>query len=126
MLRKTPRRLGGFTLIEVLVALAVVAIALGAGLRAAIVTTDNAMTLREKTLAQWVAENELTRLRLLPGLPPSGQLDGEIEQAGIPFVWQASIENTPNPNFRRIVLRVHKPGSRHLLAELQGFATGRR
>lgn len=116
----------GFTLIEVLVALAIIAIALGAGLRAAAVTTDNTLALRERTLAHWVAENQLARLRVAPELPPLGRMDGEAEQAGERFIWLAVVESTPNPNFRRVVLSVRRQDSALILAELQGFATGRR
>lgn len=123
---RTPGRANGFTLIEVLVALAVVAVALGAGLRAAAVATDNTLALRERTLARWVAENELSRIRVLPELPSIGQGDGETEQGGERFVWQASVESTPNPNFRRIVLRVRRQESTFILAEVQGFTVGRR
>lgn len=121
-----PGRISGFTLIEVLVALAVVAVALGAGLRAAAVATDNTLALRERTLARWVAENELNRIRVRPGLPAPGQSDGEAEQGGQRFVWQASVETTPNSNFRRIVLRVRHPESAFILAEAQGFTVGGR
>ncbi|HEX3140845.1 MAG TPA: type II secretion system minor pseudopilin GspI, partial [Rhizobacter sp.] len=54
----------GFTLIEVMVALAIVAVTLGAGIKAAGALADNAQRITEVTSAQWCADNELTELRL--------------------------------------------------------------
>ena len=59
----------GFTLIEVLVALVIVAIALGAGIKAAGALTDNAERLARVTAGQWCAENRLTALRLAKQFP---------------------------------------------------------
>lgn len=60
---KRPVVARGFTLIEVLVALAIVAVALTAGLKAAGTVSDNAQRLADVTAAQWCAENRLTELR---------------------------------------------------------------
>ena len=70
----------GFTLVEVLVALAIVAVALGAGLRAAGALTDNARRLGEVSAAQWCAENELANLRLARGFPGIGDAEFRCEQ----------------------------------------------
>lgn len=116
----------GFTLIEVLVALAVVTISLAATLRAAATGADNSLALRERTLARWVAENELARLRLQPALPPPGTSSGESRQAEQAFVWQAEVIETPNPNFRRILVRVRTPESASFVAEVQGYTLANR
>lgn len=120
------RRSGGFTLIEVLVALAIVTIALAAALRAAATTADNDLALRERTLARWVGENALAQIRLLTTLPPAGERSGESRQADRIFVWQATIETTPNPNFRRVHVKVRAIESPNFIAEVQGFALGDR
>ncbi len=97
-----PRPAGGFTLVEVLVSLAIVAIALGAGLRAAGVLTDNAQRLGEVVAAQWCAENELTALRLGLVFPGVGDSDFRCEQLGVIYLGQLQSRATPNPNFRRV------------------------
>lgn len=97
---KAPGR--GFTLLEVLVALALVAVALGAGLRAAGVLTDNAQRLADVTAAQWCADNQLTALRLARAFPGVGDADFACEQLGRSYAGQLRTRPTPNPGFRRV------------------------
>jgi len=95
-------RSNGFTLVEVLVALAVVAIALAAGLQATGALTRSAERQSEQWLAQLCAENELTRLRLERQLPNVGESSTNCVQAGRTLVVRLSVLPTPNPNFRRV------------------------
>jgi len=92
----------GFTLVEVLVALAIVAIALAAGLRAAGTLTANTERLARVSAAQWCADNALANLRLVGQLPGIGDADFSCEQLGHPYAGQLRTRPTPNPNFRRI------------------------
>jgi general secretion pathway protein I len=92
----------GFTLLEVLVALAVTAIALGAGLRAAGVLTDNADRVSQVIAAQWCADNQLTALRLARVFPGLGDADFSCEQMGQVYRGKLVTRPTPNPNFRRV------------------------
>ena len=114
-LRPAARRPGGFTLLEVLVALAIVAIALGAGLRAAGVLTDNAARLADVVAAQWCAENELTALRISRVFPGVGEADFTCEQLGRSYPGQLVTRPTPNPNFRRVDAVVKDGEGRPLL-----------
>lgn len=97
-----PRAVRGFTLIEVLVALAIVSIALVAGLQASGALTRAAARQSDQWLAQLCAENELTRLRLNRQLPGVGDSTASCEQAGQSLQVRLVVSTTPNPNFRRI------------------------
>ncbi len=92
----------GFTLIEVLVALTIVAVTLGAGIKAAGALTGNAQRLADVTAAQWCADNQLTGLRLAKQFPSVGDGDFGCEQLGRNFQGKLIIRPTPNPNFRRV------------------------
>ena len=97
----------GFTLIEVLVALGIVAIALTAGLKATASLTRNAERQSDVMLAQLCAENELIKLRLAHQMPGVGD-SSSCEQAGQSLLVQTSVRPTPNPNFLRVDAKVFK------------------
>jgi general secretion pathway protein I len=96
------RRSTGFTLIEVLVALAIVAITLGAGIKAAGALADNSQRIVEVTAAQWCADNLLTELwieRKVFQMPTDSEF--ECAQLGATYRGKLSLRRTPNPNFLR-------------------------
>lgn len=99
-----PPRAGvaGFTLVEVLVALAVTAIALGAGMKAAGALTDNAQRLAEVTAAHWCADNALAGLRLARRFPDIGEDGFVCSQLGRDYRGVLRSQASPNPNFRRV------------------------
>jgi general secretion pathway protein I len=92
----------GFTLIEVLVALAIVAIALAAGTQATSALTRNAQRQSDVMLAQICAENELVKARLARQMPPVGLSTLSCTQAGVLFALTINTVQTLNPNFRRV------------------------
>lgn len=96
----------GFTLIEVLVALGIVAIALMAGLQATGALTRNAQRQSDVMLAQLCAENELVKARLARAMPAVGDSSGVCVQAGTDFNVTVSTTATLNPNFRRVDVQV--------------------
>ena len=96
------RRARGFTLIEVLVALAIVAVALGAGFKAAGALANNAQRLADVSAAQWCADNHLTNLKLTKEFPGVGDSEFACNQIGRTFKGQRIVRPTPNPNFRRV------------------------
>ena len=96
------RAAAGFTLIEVLVSLAIVAVTLGAGIQAAGALLRNAERLGDVSEAQWCADNELTNLRLTKQFPGVGDIDFQCEQMGRLYMGRLVVRPTPNPNFRRI------------------------
>lgn len=92
----------GFTLIEVLVALVIVAVTLGAGVKAAGALLNNAQRLTEVSEAQWCADNELTGLKLSKAYPGIGDSTFSCQQLGRNYVGTFQVRATPNPNFRRV------------------------
>ncbi|MBX3585027.1 MAG: type II secretion system minor pseudopilin GspI [Ramlibacter sp.] len=103
VVRGQPR---GFTLIEVLVALGIVAIALIAGLQATTALTNNALRQSDVLLAQICAENELVKVRLSRQMPGVGDNMLACEQAGRAFTVKLTVRPTPNPSFRRVDAQV--------------------
>ena len=99
----------GFTLVEVLVALAIVAVALSAGLQATGALTRLAERQSQQWLAQLCAENELARLRLQAQLPPVGESTQRCEQLGQVLTVRLVVNPTPNPSFRRVEAAVDNP-----------------
>jgi general secretion pathway protein I len=100
------QRARGFTLVEVLVALGIVAIALLAGIQATSALTRNAERQSDVLLAQICAENEQVRIRLTRQMPGLGTTVAECQQAGQLYLSEVTIQATPNPNFRRVDVRV--------------------
>lgn len=112
----------GFTLIEVLVALAIVSIALLAALRVAGQGTANIGEMRARMLAAWVAENVLAEQHARGDWLPLGIRRGAEREGGIEFIWRQEVMATPNPAFRRVdvVVSAGQEESR-ALARLTGF-----
>jgi general secretion pathway protein I len=111
--RGAPHR--GFTLVEVLVALAIVAVTLGAGLRAAGAVTDGAQRLADVSAAQWCADNRLAEMRLAGEFPGVGDADFRCEQLGRAYAGTLRTRPTPNPNFRRVDATVRDEAGRPLV-----------
>jgi general secretion pathway protein I len=105
-LRVLSKRMRGFTLIEVLVALAIVAVALGAGISSMSALTRNTERQQLVMLAQLCADNSLVALRLSKQMPSVGSSTQNCEQAGRAFEVQSQVSPTPNPSFRRMDVRV--------------------
>ena len=96
------RAMAGFTLIEVLVALVIVAVTLGAGAKAAGSLLYNAQRLTEVSEAQWCADNQLTGLKLSRTYPNVGESSFGCQQLGRTYRGTFRVQPTPNPNFRRV------------------------
>ncbi len=105
----------GLTLIEVLVALAIVAITLGAGLKASGAMVGNTQRLADTLAAQWCADNQLTRLRLERQFPATGDSEFTCAQVGQDYRGQQVVRPTPNPNFRRVDVRMVDANGQSLL-----------
>jgi general secretion pathway protein I len=116
------RKSGGFTLIEVLVALLILAVTMAAVSRTAASSIHHVDVLRTHVLADWVAQNRLALHQARGDWPAPGIQTGEEAQAGQTYPWQEEVIATPNPTMRRIVVRVYEPqDAKHMLRELTGF-----
>lgn len=102
----TRRSAGGFTLLEVMVALAIVSIGLIAAFNAVIQMAHSTAVLRERALADWIAMNEITTIRISGDFPDVGGFDGDTEFAGLEWRWEADISETGVADLRRIDLAV--------------------
>jgi len=112
----------GFTLIEILVALAIVAVALTAGMRALAQSADSATALKARTLGLWVAQNRLAAAQVAAPWPGLGNYRGNAAQAGAQFLWREVVTATPNPAFRKIEISVMEPDRPdYQVARLVGF-----
>lgn len=102
-------RCSGFTLIEILVALAIVAIALAAASRAGALSADSASEVKLRVLAGFVAENRMSELGARAAWPAIGIVEGVERQAGVELAWRMEVSSTPHPLFRRVEIRVARP-----------------
>lgn len=119
----SPSRATGFTLLEVLVALAIAAITLMAAMRAGASLAQQAAELRARTYAQWSAENRLAQIRVSGEFPPLGLRSWDCPQGPVMLHCREEVLATPNASFRRIELKVEHVPDGHRLARLTGFAT---
>ena len=99
---KRARPADGFTLVEVLVALTIVAVALAAGTQAMLSLSNSVARQSDVLLGQLCAENEFVKIRLLRQLPGVGDSTAVCEQAGRALEVRVSVRPTPNPLFRRV------------------------
>jgi general secretion pathway protein I len=100
------RRTGGFTLLEVMVALAIVSIGLIAVFNGIIQMAHSTSMLRERALADWIAMNTISEIRISRDFPDVGRLDGSTEFAGRQWRWEATVSETGVNDLRRIDMAV--------------------
>ncbi len=100
------KRARGFTLLEVLVALAILAITLGALIKASGSYAGNAGYLKQKTLAQWIAQNKATEYQLANQFPPTGSREGDISYALQDWRWRVKVSTTDDRRLRRLDIDV--------------------
>ncbi|MBF0628733.1 MAG: type II secretion system minor pseudopilin GspI [Magnetococcales bacterium] len=116
-------RAGGFTLLETVAALAVLALALAASLRVSSEHIRNAAYLRDRTLAHWVALNQATERRVRREWPDPGSFRGTESMAEREWYWTVLVSTTPEPQVRRLEILVRADASETTqpLARLEAF-----
>ena len=100
----------GFTLIELVVALAVLAIGMTAVLHAASQAAHAGAFLKERTIAHWVASNRAAELAINREWPDPGVSSGTETMAGQTWRWEAEVQNTVVPELRLVTIRVSRDG----------------
>ena len=116
-----PRPPRGFTLLEILVALAVLAIALAATARSMGAAIDTTVALRDRTLARWVAEDRLAQLELGREWPALDTKEGDADMGGRAFRWRQQTSASPVARMRRVEVSVFQPETDSPLARMTGF-----
>ena len=100
------RNNSGFTLIEVMVALVIVAVAIGSLISASASFTSNTAHLRDRTFARWVAANRLAEMRAMREWPDLGKSEGEMEMARQTWYWRVMTEEVQDAALRQIEIQV--------------------
>ncbi len=111
----------GFTLIEVMVALTIVALSLTAVAASMNQMIDAANTMRDRTFASWIAQNKLTEMRLSNVVPEVSSTSGEVEYARADWAWRAVVSETGIENFLRVDVSVSYAGSDYVIRTVTGF-----
>ena len=104
--RRTGIAAAGFTLLEVLVALTIIAVALTAAMRGAIALTGNSRDVDSRVYATLIAQNQLLELRLAQSQAQLGDSEFDCEQGGVTFHCRQKVLSTPNPFFRWVEIHV--------------------
>jgi len=122
-MNRTRKHATGFTLIEVMVALTIIAIALGALLNTSGTQANSATYLKQKTIAHWVALNELSRIRISGEFPDIGNKKDSSTMANHEWHWIRTTKKTEDNNTRQISIKVYSDKDhKYSLTSLRGHA----
>lgn len=116
-----PGRQPGFTLLEVMVALAIAALSLGAIAAAVSQMVESATAMEQRTFASWIAQNRIAELRLANVLPEVGEDSDEVEFANRQWTWRATISETGVERLFRVDVDVSLAGSDDVIRTVTGF-----
>ena len=119
MRRQKPLR--GFTLIEVMVALTIVALSLTAIAATMNQMIDAANTMRDRTFANWVAQNKIAELRLENVKPEVSSSSGEVDFGNGQWEWRTVVSETGVEDFYRVDVSVSHVGSDYVIRTVTGF-----
>jgi general secretion pathway protein I len=121
MIRNRSERSGGFTLVEVMVALAIAGLSLAAVAASISQMVDAASAMQERTYASWIAQNRIAELRLADEVPEVSSTSGEVEFAALEWAWRATISETGVERLFRVDVEVSYAGSDEIIRTVSGF-----
>ncbi len=122
--RLSKKYITGFTLIEVMVALTIIAISLGALLNTSGAQANSATYLKQKTLAHWVAVNELTQIRISKVFPDIGDKKGSTTMANHDWYWIRTTKKTEDKDALEVTFTLYADKDyQKNLTSLIGYAT---
>ena len=111
----------GFTLIEVMVALTIVALSLTAVAASMNQMIDAANAMRERTYASWIAQNKIAEMRLANTVPEDSTTSGDVEYANATWSWRAVVSETGIENFMRVDVSITHVESEYVIRTVTGF-----
>ena len=114
-------RLRGFTLLEVMIALLVVTLGLGAVINTTSESGWKSAQLKQRTIASWVAQNQIVLYRAKRSWNNTKTRSGEVEMANVEWVWRMKISTTDDPSLRRLDVDVYLKGDDAIKTSITGF-----
>ncbi|MFZ9039342.1 MAG: type II secretion system minor pseudopilin GspI, partial [Gammaproteobacteria bacterium] len=111
----------GFTLLEVMIALLVIALGIGAVINTTSESGWKSAQLKQKTIASWVAQNQIAEYRAMRTWNNDSNKSGEVDMANATWIWQMKITKTDDAALRRIDVDVLLKGEDGVKASLTGF-----
>ena len=114
-------KIKGFTLLEVMFALLIVALTMGAIVESGGYSARRTLQLTEKTIASWIAQNQVTLYRAKKTWTSVSNKSGTVDMAGSEWQWKMKISNTDEPLMRRIDVDVYLRGGSDIKASATGF-----
>jgi general secretion pathway protein I len=121
MISRPFRRAAGFTLIEVMVALAIAALSLAAVAASVSQMIEAGSTMQERTYASWIAQNKIAEMRLANTQPEVSETNGELEFAELEWGWRAIVSETGVEDLYRVDVEISYAGSDAVLRRVSGF-----
>ena len=121
MVRNRSERTAGFTLVEVMVALAIAGLSLAAVAASISQMVDAGSAMKERTYASWIAQNKIAELRLANVVPEVSATSGELQYAALEWAWRATISETGVENLFRVDVEVSYAGSDDIIRTVTGF-----
>jgi len=110
-----------FTLVEVMVALAIIALSLTAVASKMGRMIDTSNSMRERTYASWIAQNKITELRLANVIPEVTATSGELDYANSTWDWRAVVSESGIENLYRVDVSISYAGSDDVIRTVTGF-----
>jgi general secretion pathway protein I len=115
------RRVRGFTLLEVMIALLVITLGMGAVINTTTESSWKSSILKQKTIAGWVAQNQMALYRAKQTWTNTKTRSGDVEMANVEWSWELKVTTTDDPSLRRLDIDVSLKGEDAIAASFTGF-----